>query len=116
MPEIKSLLSKGLSRVFSNSTVQKHQFFNAELLTQGNSDSETFWESWEEEGLLSPWGMRGSFDDWRLITTTPILLEWTASPAPDYWAAVFIFEPKVKFLPQSVRPCRRLAFWKEKAK
>ena len=26
-----SLLSKGLSRVFSNTTVQKHQFFNAQL-------------------------------------------------------------------------------------
>ena len=27
-----SLLSKGLSRVFSNTTVQKHQFFGAQLL------------------------------------------------------------------------------------
>ena len=26
-----SLLSKGLSRIFSNTTVQKHQFFNAQL-------------------------------------------------------------------------------------
>ena len=26
-----SLLSKGLSRVFSNTTVQKHQFFGAQL-------------------------------------------------------------------------------------
>ena len=28
---LNSLLSKGLSRVFSNTTVQKHQFFNAQL-------------------------------------------------------------------------------------
>ena len=32
-----SLLSKGLSRVFSNTTVQKHQFFGARLCSQSNS-------------------------------------------------------------------------------
>ena len=32
-----SLQSKGLSRVFSNSTVQKHQFFGAQLSSQSNS-------------------------------------------------------------------------------
>ena len=32
-----SLLSKGLSRVFSNTTVQKHQFFSAQLSLQSNS-------------------------------------------------------------------------------
>ena len=32
-----SLQSKGLSRVFSNSTVQKHQFFSAEPSSQSNS-------------------------------------------------------------------------------
>ena len=32
-----SLLSKGLSRVFSNTTVQKHQFFGAQLSLQSNS-------------------------------------------------------------------------------
>ena len=32
-----SLLSKGLSRVFSNTTVQKHQFFGAQLSSQSNS-------------------------------------------------------------------------------
>ena len=31
-----SLQSKGLSRVFSNSTVQKHQFFSAQLSSQSN--------------------------------------------------------------------------------
>ena len=31
-----SLQSKGLSRVFSNTTVQKHQFFNAQLSSQSN--------------------------------------------------------------------------------
>ena len=34
-----SLQSKGLSRVFSNITVQKHQFFNAQLSLWSNSHS-----------------------------------------------------------------------------
>ena len=33
-----SLQSKGLSRVFSNPTVQKHQFFGAQLSSQSNSN------------------------------------------------------------------------------
>ena len=32
-----SLQSKGLSRVFTNTTVQKHQFFGAQLSSQSNS-------------------------------------------------------------------------------
>ena len=32
-----SLQSKGLSRVFSNTTVQKHQFFSAQLSLESNS-------------------------------------------------------------------------------
>ena len=32
-----SLYSRGLSRVFSNTTVQKHQFFGAQLSSQSNS-------------------------------------------------------------------------------
>ena len=37
-----SLQSKGLSRVFSNSTVQKHQFFGAQLSSQSNSHTYTW--------------------------------------------------------------------------
>ena len=36
-----SLQSKGLSRVFSNTTVQKHQFFSARLSSQSNSHIHT---------------------------------------------------------------------------
>ena len=36
-----SLQSKGLSRVFSNTTVQKHQFFCAQLSLQSNSHIHT---------------------------------------------------------------------------
>ena len=37
-----SLQSKGLSRVFSNTTVQKHQFFSAQLSSQFNSHIHTW--------------------------------------------------------------------------
>ena len=37
-----SLPSKGLSRVFSNTTVQKHQFFSAQLSSQSNSHIHTW--------------------------------------------------------------------------
>ena len=36
-----SLQSKGLSRVFSNTTVHKHQFFGAQLCSQSNSHIHT---------------------------------------------------------------------------
>ena len=36
-----SLQSKGLSRVFSSTTVQKHQFFGAQLSSQSNSHIHT---------------------------------------------------------------------------
>ena len=37
-----SLQSKGLSRVFSNTTVQKHQFFSAQLSSQSDSHIHTW--------------------------------------------------------------------------
>ena len=37
-----SLQSKGLSRVFSNTTVQKHQFFGTKLSSQSNSHIHTW--------------------------------------------------------------------------
>ena len=37
-----SLQSKGLSRIFSNTTVQKHQFFSTQLSSQSNSHIHTW--------------------------------------------------------------------------
>ena len=37
-----SLRSKGLSRVFSNTTIQKHQFFSTQLSSQSNSHIHTW--------------------------------------------------------------------------
>ena len=45
-----SLQSKGLSRVFSNTTVQKHQFFGTQLSPQSNSHIHT----WPQE-KPQPW-------------------------------------------------------------
>ena len=45
-----SLQSKGLSGVFSNTTVQKHQFFSAQLSSQSNSHIHT----WPPEKFISP--------------------------------------------------------------
>ena len=44
-----SLQSKGLSRVFSNTTVQKHQFFSAQPSSQSNSHihKRAFWWKWK---------------------------------------------------------------------
>ena len=41
MDWLDSLQSKGLSRVFSNTTVQKHQFFGTQLSSQSNSHIHT---------------------------------------------------------------------------
>ena len=45
-----SLQSKGLRRVFSSTTVQKHQFFSAQLSSRSNSDIHT----WPQEKPY-PW-------------------------------------------------------------
>ena len=42
MPGLISLQSKGLLRVFSNTTVQKHQFFGIQLSSQSNSHIHTW--------------------------------------------------------------------------
>ena len=42
LTDLISLLSKGLSRIFSNTTVQKHQFFSAQLSLWSNSHIHTW--------------------------------------------------------------------------
>ena len=54
-----SLQSKGLSRVFSNTTVQKHQFFSAQPSSQSNSHIHTWPQEkpqpWLDGTLLAKW-------------------------------------------------------------
>ena len=45
-----SLQSKGLSRVFSNTTVQKHQFFSAQPSSQSNNN---YWNYYSNNGIYS---------------------------------------------------------------
>ena len=49
-----SLQSKGLSRVFSNTTVQKHQFFDTQLSSQSNSHIHTWPQEKPESWLDRP--------------------------------------------------------------
>ena len=51
-----SLQSKRLSRVFSNTTVQKHQFFGAQLSSQSNSHIHT----WPLYYMANRWGNSGN--------------------------------------------------------
>ena len=46
-----SLQSKGLSRVFSNSTVQKHQFFSAQLSLWSNSPLTSIHDYWKNHSF-----------------------------------------------------------------
>ena len=43
LTDLVCLLFKGLSRIFSNTTVQKHQFFGTQLSSQSNSHIPTWW-------------------------------------------------------------------------
>ena len=53
-----SLQSKGLSRVFSNTTVQKHWFFGAQLSSQSNSHFRFHLSEWYTGWkLLSVWAL-----------------------------------------------------------
>ena len=45
LTDLISLLSKGLSRVFSSTTVQKHQFFGAQSSLWSNSHICTYWKN-----------------------------------------------------------------------
>ena len=49
-----SLQSKGLSRVFSNTTLQKHQFFHAQPSSQSNSHIHTWPLEKSQPGLDGP--------------------------------------------------------------
>ena len=64
-----SLQSKGLSRVFSNTTVQKHQFFSAQLSLWSNSHSQTWLLMSFKTGL-------GCFSSWE-VPKSQFLYRWT---------------------------------------
>ena len=83
-----SLQSKGLSRVFSNTTVQKHQFFSAQLSLWSNSHIDTcekvefkakasLWEVSRGAGRrVQGWGREG-VEQWKRV-----FLRRRSSPSP----------------------------------
>ena len=92
-----SLQSKGLSRVFSNTTVQKHQFFGTQLSSQSNSHIHTW--PLGKTTALTRWTFVGKVMSLLLnmlsrlvITFLPrskrLLISWLQSPC------AVILEPK----------------------
>ena len=75
-----SLLSKGLSRVFSNTTIQKHQFFAAQLYLWSKSHIHT-WLLENQQGH-SKWTGHGREFWWNVVhqrrkwQTTSVFLPW----------------------------------------
>ena len=76
-----SLLSKGLSRVFSNTTVQKYQFFNAQLSLQPNSHIHTWLleksKLWLDGPLLAASGILLKFEFYHMAPLTSLSLSDT---------------------------------------
>ena len=81
-----SLQSKGLSRVFSNTTVQKHQFFCAHHETQDTASSNTFSHRFPVSAcqlstalvsLLWVWGLKASWN-WGVL----LLRQWNLAHSP----------------------------------
>ena len=67
-----SLQSKGLSRVFSNTTVQKHQFFNAQLSLWSNSyNIHDYWKNHSFD-YIHPCIMKLYFWCQLIVTVIPV--------------------------------------------
>ena len=93
-------MSKGLSRVFSNTTIQKHQFFGTQLSSPSNSHIHT-WPL--EKSALTRWNFVGKVMSLlfnmlsRLVITflprsKRLLISWLQLPS-----AVILEPPKIKF-------------------
>ena len=61
-----SLQSKGLSRVFSNTIVQKHQFFGTQLSLWSNSYIQTLWTNTDVGTCLVVQWLRTCLSIWRM--------------------------------------------------
>ena len=99
LTDLISLQSKGLSRVFSNTTVQKHQFFGARNFLWSNSHPRL--DYWKKNIVLTRWTFVGKIISLlnyillRLIRaflprSKCLLITWLQSPS------AVILEPKKK--------------------
>ena len=112
-----SLQSKGLSRVFSNTTVQKHQFFGAQLfivqlshpyMTTGKTIALTRW-IFVGKVMSLLFNMLSSLVIAFLPRSKRLLISWLQSPS-----AVILESPKIKFVTVStVSPsiCHEVTDW-----
>ena len=77
-----SLQSNGLSRVFSNTTVQKHQFFGAQLSSQSNSHIHIVAKLLSHVRLFAtPWTV--AYQAPQSMEFSPVLQEyWSGLPFP----------------------------------
>ena len=101
-----SLQSKGLSRIFSNITVQKHQFFSAQLLfivqlshpymTTGKTIALTRW-TFVSKVIRLLFNMLSRLVIAFLPRNKHLLISWLQSPS-----AVILEPPKIKFVTVSI--------------
>ena len=100
-----ALLSKGLSRFFSNTTAQKHQFFSAQLSSESNSHIHTWLlekpELWLHGPLLAKQCLCFLIMSRLVITflsrSKHLLISWLPSPS-----AVILEPPKIKSVTVSI--------------
>ena len=85
-----SLLSKGLSRVFSDTTVQKHQFFSAQTYLWYNSHIHTIW-TFVGKVMSLLFNMLSRFVISFLPRSKYLLISWLKSPS-----AVILEAKKIK--------------------
>ena len=101
-----SLQSKGLSRVFSNTTVQKHQFFSAQLffivqfshpyMTTGKAIALTRW-TFVGKVMLLHFNMLSRLVIAFLPRSKHLLISWLKSPP-----AIILEPPKIKSVTVSI--------------
>ena len=95
-----SLQSKGLSRVFSNTTVQKHQFFSTQLshpyMTTGKTTALTR-QTFFGKVMSLLFNMLSSFVIAFLPRSKHLLISWLQSPS-----AVILEPPKIKSVTVSI--------------
>ena len=103
-----SLLSKGSSRVFSNTTVQKHQFFSTQLYGPTLTSIHDYWKnhSFDATDLCWQSNVSAFYMLSRLVITflsrsKRLLISWLQSPS-----AVILEPPPIKSVTVStVSPC-----------
>ena len=114
LPSLISLQSKGLSRVFSNTTVWRHQFFATQLslwsnshihMTTGKTMALTRW-TFAVKVMSLLFNMLPRLVIAFLPRTKHLLISWLQSPS-----AVILEPPKIKFVTVSIPHLFAMKWW-----